>query len=99
MPSVGVDFGALGAGAAQLGAASGSFGRGAGQVGALPGAAAPDPTVTVLLDRVLEALMGSLHQAASELDDISAGLSATAGSYQRAEQMLANWHVPGETML
>ena len=99
MTSVGVDFGALGAGAAQLGAASGSFGQGAGQVGALPGAAAPDPTATVLLDRVLEVLMGALRTAASELDDISAGLSATAGSYERAEQMLANWHVPGGTTL
>jgi hypothetical protein len=99
MTSVGVDYGALGAGAAQLGAASGSFGQGAGQVGALPGAAAPDPTATALLDRVLEALMGSLRKAATELDDISAGLSATAGSYQRAEQMLANWHVPGGTIL
>jgi len=99
MTSVGVDYGALGAGAAQLGAASGSFGQEAGQVGALPGAAAPDPTATALLDRVLEALMGSLRKAASELDDISSGLSATAGSYQRAEQMLANWHVPGGTIL
>jgi hypothetical protein len=89
----------LGAGAAQLGAASGSFGQGAGRVGALPGAAAPDPAATALLDRVLEALMGSLGKAASELDHISAGLSATAGSYQRTEQMLANWHVPGGTKL
>ena len=43
--------------------------------------------------------MVALSKAASELDDISAGLSATAGSYQRAEQMLANWHVPGGTIL
>jgi hypothetical protein len=99
MTSVGVDFGALGAGAAQLGAASWSFGQGAGQVGSIPGAAAPDPTATVLLDQVLEALMGSLRKAALELDDISAGLAATAGGYERAEQMLANWHVPGGTIL
>jgi hypothetical protein len=99
MTSVGVDYEALGAGAGQLAVAGGSFGHGAGQVGALPGAAAPDPTATVLLDQVLEALMGSLRKAASELDDISAGLSATAGSYERAEQMLANWHVPGGTTL
>jgi hypothetical protein len=98
MTSVGVDFDALGAGAAQIGAASGSFGQGAGQVGALPGAAAPDPTATVLLDRVLEALMGALRKAAFELDDISGGLAAAAGSYERAEQMLANWHVPGGTV-
>jgi hypothetical protein len=99
MTSVGADFDALGAGAAQIGAASGSFGQGAGQVGALPGAAAPDPTATVLLDRVLEAIMGALRKAAFELDDISAALAATAGSYERAEQMLANWHVPGGTIL
>jgi hypothetical protein len=98
MTSVGVDYGALGAGAVQLGAASGSFGQGAGQIGAQPGAAAPDPAATALLDRALEALMGSLRKAASELDDISSGLSATAASYQRTEQLLANWHVPGGTV-
>ena len=43
--------------------------------------------------------MGSLRKAAFELDDISQGLVAAAGSYERAEQMLANWHVPGGTIL
>jgi hypothetical protein len=93
--SVAVTFTALGAAAEQMGVASGAFGRGAGRVGGTPGAAAPDPSATALLDRVLEVIAGSLGTAARELDDVSAGLAATAASYERTEQLLANWHVPG----
>jgi hypothetical protein len=95
--SVRVDFGAVGAAAEQVGVASVSFSQGAGRVGGTPGAAAPDPSVKALLERVLEAIADSLGKAAGELDDISAGLAATAASYERTEQLLANWHVPGGT--
>lgn len=97
MTSVRVDFGALRQGAAQLGHASESFGQGSGQVGATPSAAAPDPNVTGLMDRVITAIAGSLRKAAGELDEIAGGLGNTAASYERTEQMLASWHVPGGT--
>jgi len=94
---VAVTFNAVGAAAEQMGAASGAFSQGAGRVGGTPGATAPDLSVTALLDRVLEVIADSLGKAARELDDVSAGLSATAASYERAEQLLASWHVPGGT--
>lgn len=95
MTRAAVTFSAVGEAAEQLGVASGAFSQGAGRVGGTPGAAAPHPSVQALLDRVLEAIAGSLGKAAGELDGMSAGLAATAVSYERTEQLLANWHVPG----
>lgn len=97
MTRVGVDFGALSAGAGQIGQARDLFGQFSGQVAAAPRAAAPDPGATALLERLLESIAGALHKAASELDDISAGLAATASGYEQVEQALANWNVPGGT--
>ena len=97
MTRVAVTFSAVGAAAEQLGVASGAFSQGAGRVGGTPGAAAPEPSVTALLDRVLEAIVDSLGKAARELDGMSAGLAETAASYERTEQLLASWHVPGGT--
>ena len=97
MTAVGVDFGALRTGAAQIGVAGETFGRGAGQVGGTPGAAAPDPNASALLERVLEAIAGALGKAATELGEFSTGLGATAASYESTEQALAAWHVPGGT--
>lgn len=94
MSRVSVDFGAVAAGARQVEETSGAFGQGAGTVGGVPGAAAPDPHATALLDRAIEAVTGALHRAAFELGDVAAGLSATAASYERTESILANWHVP-----
>lgn len=99
MTRVGVDFGALSTGAGQIGQARDRFGQFAGQVGATPGAAAPEPSATALLDRLLESITGALHKAASELDDLSSGLAATASGYQQLEQVLSNWNVPGGTTL
>jgi hypothetical protein len=95
---VGVDFGAVRAGADQVGVASESFGQGSGRVGATPRAAAPFPNASELLERVLEAIADSLRTVASELEGVSAGLTATAVSYERTEQLLANWNVPGGTV-
>ncbi len=99
MTRAGVDFGALSTGAGQIGQARDRFGQFAGQVGATPGAAAPEPSATALLDRLLESITGALHKAASELDDLSSGLAATASGYQQLEQVLSNWNVPGGTTL
>ena len=96
---VGVDFDALNTGAGRIGQARDLFGQFAGQVGATPGAAAPDPSATALLDRLLESVVGGLHKAASELDDLSAGLAATASGYEQVEQVLSNWNVPSGTTL
>jgi hypothetical protein len=94
---VAVTFSAVGAAAEQLGVTSGAFSQGAGRVGGTPGAAAPHPSVQALLERVLETIADSLGKAAGELDGMSTGLAATAASYERTEQLLANWHVPGGT--
>ena len=99
MTRVGVDFAALRAGSGQVEQARDCFGRFAGQVGGTSGAAAPDPGATVTMERLLESVAGALHQAAGELDDLAAGLTATASGYQRLEQVLSNWNVPGETTL
>lgn len=99
MSRVGVDFDALSAGAGQIGQACDLFGQFAGQVGATPGAAAPVPSATALLDRLIESVAGALHKAAGELDDLSSGLAATASGYQQLEQALANWNVPSGTTL
>jgi hypothetical protein len=99
MTRVGVDFDALSTGAGQLGQARDLFGQFSGQVAATPGAAAPDPAATALLDRLLESIAGALHKAASELDDLSAGLAATAAGYEQVERVLSNWNVPGGTTL
>ncbi len=97
MTAVGVDFGALHTGSAQLGAAAETFGQSSGQVGGTPGAAAPDPAVAGLLDRVREAIANALGQAAAELGERSNGLTATAASYERTEEALTAWQVPGGT--
>ena len=99
MTRVGVDFDALRNGAGQIGQARDLFGQFSGQVGATPGAAAPDPGATALLDRLLESIAGALHKAAGELDDLSAGLAATASGYEQVEQVLSNWNVPSGTTL
>ena len=99
MTRVGVDFDALNTGAGQIGQARDLFGQFCGQVGATPGAAAPDPIATALLDRLLESVAGALRKAASELDDLSAGLAATASGYEQVEQVLSNWNVPSGTTL
>ena len=99
MTRVGVDFDALNTGAGRIGQARDLFGQFGGQVGSTPGAAAPDPGVTALLDRLLESIAGALHKAASELDDLSAGLAATASGYEQLEQVLSNWNVPSGTTL
>jgi hypothetical protein len=99
MTRVGVDFDALNSGARQIGQARDLFGQFGGQVGGTPGAAAPDPGTTALLDRLLESVAGALHKAAGELDDLSTGLSATASGYEQLEQVLSNWNVPSGTTL
>ncbi|HTW00846.1 MAG TPA: hypothetical protein VMF87_11150 [Streptosporangiaceae bacterium] len=97
MTRVGVDFDALNAGAGQIGQAGGRFGQFSGQVGATPAAAAPDPVVTGLLDRLLESVAGALHTAAAQLEDLGNGLASTASGYEQVEQMLSSWNVPGGT--
>jgi len=99
MTRVGVDFDALNNGSGQIGQARDLFGQFVGRVGGTPGAAAPDPGVTALLDRLLESIAGALHKGAGELDDLSAGLAATASGYEQIEQVLSNWNVPGGTAL
>ena len=99
MTRVGVDFDALNTGAGHIGQARNLFGQFADRVGATPGAAAPDPGATALLDRLLESIAGALHRAAGELDDLSAGLGATAAGYEQLEQVLSNWNVPSERTL
>jgi hypothetical protein len=91
---VGVDFDAVGTGAAQIAQAAEAFGQASGQAGGTP--RAPGPLgVGELLDRVLDAVADALGKAARELGGIGAGLSATAASYENAERVLANWNVPG----
>jgi hypothetical protein len=94
---VGVDFNALNTGAGHVGQARDLFGHFAGQVGATPGAAAPDPGATELLDRLLESIVGALRKVGSELDDLAEGLAATASGYEHLEQVLSKWNVPGGT--
>ena len=97
MTRVGVDFDALSTGAGQIGQAADRFVQFSGQVGATPGAAAPDPVATALLDRLLASVAGALHTAAGQLEDLSGGLASTASGYEQVEQMLSNWNVPGGT--
>jgi ABC-type transporter Mla subunit MlaD len=99
MTRVGVDFEAINAGAGQIGQARDRFGQFSSQVGATPGAVAPDPIATALLDRVLESIAGALHTAAAQLDDLGGGLAATASGYEQVEQVLSNWNVPSGTTL
>ena len=94
MTQVGVDFDALHAAAAQLGAAAESFSQGSGHAGGVPGAAAP-LNANGLLERAAEALAGALGKVASELDHVSTHLSGTADVYEQTERMLAAWFVPG----
>jgi len=91
---VGVDSGAVRAGAAQIGQACEAFAQVSGQISGTPRAAGP-LDVGMLLDRVLDAAADALGKAARELDGIAGGLSATAASYENAERVLANWNVPG----
>ncbi len=90
----GFDLGALQAGAAQISHACGAFGQVSGQVGAATRASAP-LNATELLDRLLTAVADVLGRVARDLDGIGSGLSSTASSYANAEQILANWKVPG----
>lgn len=94
MTQIGVDFGALSAGAAQHGAAAESFSQGSGHTRGIPGAAAP-LNADGLLDRVAEALGGALGKVASELDQVSGHLSSTAAAYEETERLLKSWFVPG----
>ena len=94
MTRVGVDFDALSTGSGQIGQARDVFGQFAAQVGATPGAVAPNPGATAMLDRLLESVAGALHKAVGELDDLSAGLAATASGYEQLEQVLSHWNAP-----
>jgi hypothetical protein len=93
---VGVDFDALHAAAAQLGAAAESFGQGSGHAGGIPDAPAP-LNANGLLERAAGALGGALGKVASELDNVSAHLSGTASAYEETERALAAWFVPGSS--
>jgi hypothetical protein len=93
---VGVDSGAVRAGAAQIGHACEAFAQASGQIGGTPRATGP-LDVGGLLDRVLEAAADALGKAARELDGIGGGLSVTAAAYESAERVLANWNVPGSS--
>lgn len=99
MTRVGVDFDALSTGAGQIGQVRDLFDQSSGQVSSTPGAAAPDPSASALLDRLLESIAGALRKAASELGDLSAGLATTASGYEQVEQVLSNWNVPSGTTL
>ncbi len=90
----GFDLGVLQAGAARLGDARDAFGQASGQVSGVPRASAP-LNATELLDRLLTTMADALGWAARELDGIGSGLSNTTFSYANAEQILANWKVPG----
>lgn len=99
MTRVGVDFDALNTGAGQIGQAQDRFGQFSSQVGATPGAVAPDPVATALLDRLLGSVAGALRTSAGQLEDLAGGLAATASGYEQVEQVLSNWSVPGGTTL
>jgi len=99
MTRVGIDFDALSTGAGQIGQAQDRFSQFSGQIGGTPGAAAPDPAATALLDRLLETVAGALRTAAGQLEDLAGGLAATASGYEQVEQVLSNWNVPGGTTL
>jgi len=91
----GIDFDVVRAGADRIGQAAGVFEQGCRQVGGLPPAAAPRQQATDLFDRFIEALAGAIRTAESELTHHSSALASTVDSYQRAEELLRNWHVPG----
>lgn len=91
----GMDFDMMRAGAGRIGQAADVFEQGFRQVGGIPPAAAPRPEATELLDRFIEALSGALRAAQGELSQHSTALSATADSYQQAEEVLAHWNIPG----
>lgn len=91
----GIDFDMVRAGANRIAEAAGTFGQQGQQVRGVPAAAAPRRQATDLLDRFIEAFSGALRTVESELTDHSSALTATVDSYQRAEELLRNWHVPG----
>jgi ABC-type transporter Mla subunit MlaD len=99
MTRIGVDFDALNTGAQQIGQTRDRFDQFSSQVRATPGAAAPDPVATALLERLLESVSGALYTAASQLEDLASGLATTASGYEQVEQVLSNWNVPGGTTL
>jgi hypothetical protein len=90
-----MDFDMVRAGADRIGQAAQAFEQGGRQVGGVPPAAAPRQQATDLLDRFIEAMAGAFRVAESELTHHSTALAATLDSYQQAEAVLANWHVPG----
>ena len=97
MTLLGVDFQAVGAASAQIGATANEFGRGRAQAGGTPRAQGATAEATMLLDRLLVALSDALGKAEAELQQVSDHLSATADTYARTEQALAAWRVPGST--
>lgn len=91
----GMDFDMMRAGASRIAQAADAFEQGCRQVGGIPPTAAPRSQATDLLGRLTEALSGAIRVAQAELTQHSAALTATADSYQRAEEVLAHWSVPG----
>jgi hypothetical protein len=90
-----IDFQGLADGAERIAQAAGEFGRHSGYVNGIPPLAAPSATATSALERVRDALFTALRSAEQELAAHADALRATAASYQQADEMLANWHVPG----
>jgi hypothetical protein len=90
-----MDFDMMRAGANRIGQAADAFEQGFRQVGGISPLAAPQPLATELLGRFVEALSGALRVAQGELTQHSTALTATVDSYQRAEEVLGHWNVPG----
>ncbi|MGH3183060.1 MAG: hypothetical protein ACRDOL_35690 [Streptosporangiaceae bacterium] len=90
-----VDWQALNATSAQIGMTAETFGRGRGLLDGMPLAVGATSEATALLERALDALSDALRKAETELQEVSSHLSATANRYQRTEQALAAWKVPG----
>lgn len=90
-----IDFDELRSGAERIAQAAGEFSRHAGIVNGISSPAAPSPTAIGAFERIRDALFTGLRNAEQELAAHGEALRATADSYQQAEEMLANWQIPG----
>lgn len=95
MTDLRVNWQALDEASSQVGRAAEIFDRGRGQIEGTPRAAGATADAGNLLERALQALSEALGKAATELQQVSSHLAATASRYESTERALAAWKVPG----
>lgn len=95
MTDLRINWQALNEASSQVGRTADMFDRGRGQVEGTPRAPGATGDATNLLGRALEALSEALGKAATEMQQVSSHLAATASRYESTERALAAWKIPG----